>query len=127
MSPGPSEREIYNTEISYWLYIAMVNIRILTTGDYVISVLGKKCVPSELCHLKEGKIELPRYGLFFICLSNPVMGKPRRSCLRLARVVQHTQNEGQFHLVSVGRTVNLVKNSSFVCAHRMVNQRRLET
>ena len=102
MSPGPSEREIYHTEISYWLYIAVVNIRILTTGAYVISVLQKKCLPQELCYLNEGKLELPGYGLFFICLSNPVMSKPHRSCLRLARVVQHTQNEGQFHLVNVG-------------------------
>jgi len=61
-------------------------------------------------HLNEDKIQLAGYGLLFICLSNPVMGKPRRSCLRLARVVQYTQNEGQFHLVNVGRTVNLVKN-----------------
>jgi len=41
VSPGPSACEIYHTEISEWRYIAVVNIRILTTATYVISVLQK--------------------------------------------------------------------------------------
>ena len=89
-SPGLTAREICHTEISDWWSIAVVNIRNLTTDTYVISVLQKKCVLLELCLLKEGKVELQRYELPFICLSKPVTGKPSRIGLRMARVFQHT-------------------------------------
>ena len=110
MSPGLSASEIHHTEISVWWYTAVVNIRTLPQVRRSLVCYKKNACCYNCVIFNEDKTELQGRGLLFICLSKTVMGKPRRSCLRMAWVFQHTQNEGKFHFVNVGHTVKFGEN-----------------